>query len=309
MRSAEWALILYTTLMQMAVGAFLVLGALHFLALQKADAEEADRLSDRALYAIGPVVVLGVIASLLHLGNPLNAYRAINNIGSSWLSREISMTVLFAGLGAVFALMQWRKVGSFAVRAVVAGLAAIAGLVLVYFMSRIYMLPTQPSWNTIATPLQFYATTLLLGSLAVGAALVANYAYMKNQEEDAALDTQFDLLATSIRWIVIVAIALLGIELVAFPVYISYLASGPAQAVQSASMLVGEFGVLMVLRLLLVFVGAGVFGVFLYRRVVDCNTESFPAALVYGAFALVLIGEVMGRYLFYASHIGIGIGV
>jgi anaerobic dimethyl sulfoxide reductase subunit C (anchor subunit) len=309
MRTTDWALVLYTTLIQMGVGAFLVLGAMHVLALQKADAEEADRLSDRALYAIGPVVVLGILASLLHLGNPLNAYRAVGNLGSSWLSREVSTTLVFAGLGAVFALMQWRKIGSFTVRTVVAGLAAIVGLVLVYFMSRIYMLPTEPSWNTIATPLQFFATTLLLGSLAVGAALVANYAYMKSQEEDASLDTQLELLSTSIRWIVIIAIALLGIELVAFPVYISYLASGPVQAVQSASMLFGEFGTLMVLRLLLVFVGAGVFGVFLYRRVVDCDTENFPAGLVYGAFALVLISEVMGRYLFYATRMGIGIGV
>ena len=63
MQTAEWALVIYTILIQMAVGAFLILGAMHVLAYRKAGAEEADRLSDRALYAIGPVVVIGVLAS------------------------------------------------------------------------------------------------------------------------------------------------------------------------------------------------------------------------------------------------------
>lgn len=309
MRTAEWALIIYTILIQMAVGAFLILGAMHLLAVRKAGAEEADRLSDRALYAIGPVVVLGVIASMLHLGNPLNSYQVLSNIGTSWLSREIAMTILFSGLGAVFALLQWRKIGSFAVRTVVAVLTAVAGVGLVYSMSQIYMLPTQPSWNTFGTPVQFFTTALLLGSLAVGAALVANYAFLRSRGEGACVETQGQLLCTSIRWIVLLAVAMLGVELVVFPVTIAYLAAGPAEAVQSAAMLFGEFGALTVLRLLLVFVGAGVFGLFLYRRVRDASPESFPAALVYGAFALVLVGEVMGRFLFYASHVGMSIGV
>lgn len=307
MRSAEWALIIYTTLLQMGVGAFVVLGVLRLLATRKAGAEEADRLSDRALYAIGPVVVVGVIASFLHLGNPLNGWRALTNIGTSWLSREIAFTVAFSALGALYALMQWRKIGSSTLRSVVSVLTAVVGLGLVFAMAKIYMLPTQPSWNTIATPIQFYATTLLLGSLAVGAALVANYAYLKSKGDSAQLKTQGELLCTAICSIVVVAVVMLGVELVAYPVYLSTLAAGPAAAVESASILAGEFGLLMVLRLLLVFVGAGIFGMFLYRRVRDGNAETLPAALVYGAFALVLVGEVVGRFLFYASHSGIGI--
>lgn len=83
----EWALVAFTILAQMAVGSFLVLGVVHFLAQRKAGEAEADRLSDRALLAIGPVLVLGMIASLLHLGTPLSAYRAVTNVGTSWLSR------------------------------------------------------------------------------------------------------------------------------------------------------------------------------------------------------------------------------
>ena len=100
----DWALIAFTILAQMSIGAFLVLGVVHFFAMRKAGMEEADRLSDRALLAIGPLMVLSLLASLFHLGNPLNAYRAVTNLGSSWLSREVFFSVLFTIAGGVFAL-------------------------------------------------------------------------------------------------------------------------------------------------------------------------------------------------------------
>ena len=182
MDAREWAVVIFTILMQMSVGAFVVLGIVHAYVLRKANAEEASRMSDRALLAIGPVVVLGILASLFHLGNPLNAPRAIANLATSWLSWEILLSLVFVVLGAVFALMQWRKLGSFAVRNVVAWLAAASGLVLVYTMARVYMLETQPAWNTMATMVMFYATTFLLGSLAIGAALMANYSVMQRSD-------------------------------------------------------------------------------------------------------------------------------
>ena len=95
MRTQELALVIYTILVQMSVGAFVILGMVHFYALRKHGEKIANQMSDYALLAIGPVVVLGVIISLLHLGNPANAFRAISNLGSSWLSREIFFTLLF----------------------------------------------------------------------------------------------------------------------------------------------------------------------------------------------------------------------
>ncbi|MBI5080421.1 MAG: dimethyl sulfoxide reductase anchor subunit, partial [Chloroflexi bacterium] len=125
MNIREWALIAFTILAQMSVGSFIVLGIVHFFATRKAGLEEADRLSDRALLAIGPTLLLGMVASLLHLGNPLTAYLAISNLGSSWLSWEVLSGVLFAAVGGVFAFMQWRKITSFTVRNIVALVAAL----------------------------------------------------------------------------------------------------------------------------------------------------------------------------------------
>ena len=76
---------------------------------------EADRLSDRALLAIGPVLVLGLLASLFHLGNPLNAYRAVGNLRHLLAEpRDFEFRNRSRLVGALFALMQWRKIGTFA---------------------------------------------------------------------------------------------------------------------------------------------------------------------------------------------------
>ena len=259
MNVREWALVIFTICAQMSVGAFVVLGVIHWFAARKAGPDEADRLADRALLAIGPTLVLGMGASLLHLGNPFNGYLAVANLGSSWLSREIVFGVLFAGAGAVFAFLQWRKRASACVRNAVGLVAAGIGLVLVFSMGQVYLLRTVPVWNTVATPLMFFVTTFLLGSLAIGAAFVANYRYLQRRAP-GSLDAQAGLLRGSLRWIAIVSIALLGVEFVVLPMRIAYLAAGATPASQSAAMFVGQFGLLLVLRLALVFAGAGILG-------------------------------------------------
>ena len=306
MNLQEWALVVFTILAQMSVGSFLVLGIVHFFAARVAGAEEADRLSDRALLAIGPVLVLAMLASLWHLGNPLNAPRAVTNLGTSWLSREIFSGVLFAVSGAVFAIMQWRKIGSFAVRNAAAWIAAIIGVAFVVSMSMIYMLPTQPAWNTIVTPLSFLTTTALLGLFATGAAFVTNYAYVRRVNPDCA-DVQCGLLRSSLRWIAALAVVLLGVELVALPLHLGYLSTGSSAAVASANLLIQDYGLLLGLRIALVFVGAGILGFFIYQNASSSGREQLLGTLAYSAFVLVFVAEVMGRFLFYASQVGIGV--
>lgn len=303
----EWALIGFSLLTQLAVGAFVVLGVVHYFAQRAKGAAEADRLSDRALLAIGPVLGLGLIASLGHLGNPLNAPRAITNLGSSWLSREILFSVLFTAVGAVFAFMQWRKLGTFAVRAAIAGLAAVIGLVAVYSMSMIYQLPTQPAWDTLATPVTFFTTTLLLGVLALGAAFVANYAYVQRTNPGCA-QAQCELLRASLKWLALAAVGLMGIQLIVAPLVVAYLAASPVEAArQSAALMYQQYGLVFGLRLALVFVGAGLLGLFLYRAATNPAQERTMGTLAYAAFAVVLIAEVLGRFVFYAAHVKVGL--
>jgi anaerobic dimethyl sulfoxide reductase subunit C (anchor subunit) len=306
MNTRDWALVAFTILSQMSVGSFVVLGVVHFFAQRKSGIEEADKLSDRALLAIGPALILGMLASLLHLGNPLNAPRAVSNLGSSWLSAEVSLGVVFAIVGGVFALMQWRKVGTPALRNAVAVIAALVGLVLVFAMSRVYMLPTIPAWNTLATPVTFYVTTFLLGALAMGTAFVVNYMLMHRTDPESH-NTQLVLLRDSLRWIALASIFLLGAEFVVLPLYLAYLASGSAAAAASAAILTNQNGAVLAVRLLLAFLGAGVFTAFIYQNTTSQGKVRVAAYLAYAAFALVLLAEILGRYLFYASFVRIGI--
>jgi anaerobic dimethyl sulfoxide reductase subunit C (anchor subunit) len=213
--------------------------------------------------------------------------------------------VLFAILGGVFALMQWRKIAPFAVRNVIAWLAAIDGLALVYVMSRIYRQPTIPSWNTVLTTLSFYTTALLLGALGVGAAFVGSYAYLKRKNPDCE-DNVCELLQRTIRGISVTAILLLGVEFVITPLYIAYLAYSSVTSV-AAVVITQTYDVIFIVRLVLVFLGAGLLGVFLYRNTLSTERVRVMTYLTYSAFLLVLIAEVLGRFMFYASYINIGV--
>ncbi len=298
----EWALIAFTILMQMSVGAFVVLGIVHFFVARRAGEAQADRMSDLALLALGPVLVLALIASLGHLGNPLRAPFAINNWASSWLSREILFTAAFVGVGGLFAIMQWRKFGSPGLRSALAWVAAGIGLVAVYSMAQIYMLRTVPVWNTPVTPIQFFTTAFLLGSLAVGAAYAVNYAIQRRRDPSCA-EEQCSLLRMTSRWIALAGVVLLGVEFVVIPMYMVSLAGSPMTAA-AGQLLAQDFGWMLFFRLALVFVGAGVVGLLVYRFATNAANPQLLGTLMVVAFALVFVGEVLGRYLFYASHTG-----
>jgi anaerobic dimethyl sulfoxide reductase subunit C (anchor subunit) len=306
MNTREWALITFTILTEMSVGAFLVLGVVHYFVSRKAGEKEADKMSDRVLVAIIVTLGLGMLASLFHLGTPLNAPKAVTNIGTSWLSREILLGVIFAVLGLVFVAMQWFKIGTAGVRNVIAWIAALVGIGLIYSQAQAYMLAAQPSWNTFATPVTFFATTLLLGVLAIGAALVANYAFLQRKSTEGT-DTQYEMLRGAIRWIAIASIVLLGIEFVVTPIYLAYLSTSSATALMSLDLMAGKYSLTFILRLVLGFLGAGVLAVFLYQNAASSGKKTVLGYLAYGAFALVLIAEVLGRFIFYATHYRIGI--
>jgi anaerobic dimethyl sulfoxide reductase subunit C (anchor subunit) len=306
MNTKEWALILFTILTEMSVGAFLVLGIVRYFVTRKAGSQEADRLGDRALVAIIVTLGLGMLASLFHLGNPLNAPKAVTNFATSWLSREILFGVIFAVLGVVYVALQWFKLGSAMVRNVIAWIAALVGVVMIYVQARIYMIPTQPSWNTVITPLSFYATTLLLGVLAIGQMLVVTVPAMQKKNPEAA-EVEAGLLRGAIRWIAIASIVLLGIEFVLLPVYLANLGAGSAAALTSLKLVAGSFNLAFILRVVLGFLGAGVLVVFLYQNATSAGQQKMLGYLATGAFFLVLIAEVLGRYVFYATHFRIGI--
>ena len=85
-------LVLMLTLTQLSVGAFVVAGAAHGRWAEAAP----------ALHALMPWRACRTGASVLHLGRPLFAYRAVLNLRTSWLSREALVFGLFVQLAIVY---------------------------------------------------------------------------------------------------------------------------------------------------------------------------------------------------------------
>lgn len=119
-------------------------------------------------------------------------------------------------------------------------------------------------------------------------------------------DVQFDILSTTLRWIVLISLMLLGIQFVVIPLYFASLAQeGSAAALTSISLILNEGGI--ALRLGPLFVGAGIFSIFMYRSASNEAKTRVTAYLAYSAFVCVLISEVVGRLLFYESMVRIGL--
>lgn len=308
----ELPMIIFTILAQMSVGAFVVLGAIQVLARVRGrvSGEDLDRLTDPTLYAIGVTLVLGLIASIAHLGNLGNVINVVRHVGSSWLSREIVLGIVFAGLGFVFAATQWFKWGSTGLRQALAAATALVGLALVFAMSMIYTtLEAVPAWNSWVTPVRFFTTTLLLGSLAVGAALMGTLMWRRQHgdgtaEEPVTDSRDLQIIATALRGIAVVAIVMLGVVFVVTPLHLAALSQGDAAAVASAEVFSGAW---FITRLLLVFAGAALLGLFVFRFSRSERSDPTPLAVVATvAFGLVFVGEFMGRSLFYDQMLRIG---
>ena len=295
----EWALLIFTTLGQISTGSLIVLMLVRAFVARNTGADQVNRLTDVPLYYVVPIMLLALIASLFHLGSPLHIARAVPNLGSSWVSREVITAVVYVIVAGIYTLMQWRKSGSEVARTVVGWIAALIGLFQTYAMARVYMIRTQPSWNTFATPITFITASLLLGVLLVAAILVATR---------SADDTeQTNLLRGTLRNIAVAAIVLVGIEFVVLPVYVVYLSTQGPAALESLSVMIGRLGGLLVLRLIFVFLGAGVLSFYLYKNASAEGKEKTLATVAYSAFILALVGEAMGRYIFYAARTHIGL--
>ena len=318
MELTQLPMVIFTVFAQMSVGAFLVLGAMQVFGSLRHSSATGDRLADPALYAIGPTLILGLLASMFHMHDVTHMFNVVRHAGSSWLSREILAGTTFAGLGFLFAATQWFKWGSPLFRRILAAVTALVGVALIYVMSMIYFsLQAVPSWNTWFTPVQFGLTTVLLGSLAVGAAILTAIMFRRHTLErggkifgartdpDASRGEEVTaLLSTSLKGIALTAILSGGLLLVLLPLHLTYLASlGDA----GVAPLAAYSGAKLAIRLGLVVVGTALLGAFIYL-LADRGHHPRPLAVVATlAFALVLVAEFMGRIQFYESMMRVGI--
>jgi DMSO reductase anchor subunit len=128
---------------QLAVGAFLCLPFFRVTGIT-------------AIAAPFLVAALSLSSSMLHLGRPIHAYRALKMWKRSWLSREVLAFSLFAGGASLCTILPLR------VFEAVTALIGMAGITASAF---IYLVPARPAWNTKHTLLDFHLTAWVLGPL------------------------------------------------------------------------------------------------------------------------------------------------
>ena len=108
-----------------------------------------------SLILLGVLFGVGGMISFLHLGQPLNAWRALSHLKKSWLSREI----LTFGLFGLSWLLCWILPGMGKLP------LAVCGIGLVYSMAQVYRLRSIPAWDTNRTLLMFTVSAVVLGGL------------------------------------------------------------------------------------------------------------------------------------------------
>lgn len=113
-------------------------------------------------FALG---MLALGASVLHLGRPLYAFRAVIGLRTSWLSREIVLFMIFAVLATAYALGSWVfQQGTGGVwDEILAGATALSGLLGVFASVMVYKKTHRPLWDTHLTTVKFFLTALILG--------------------------------------------------------------------------------------------------------------------------------------------------
>ncbi len=147
---ADWTLIIFTVFAQFSAGTAL------FASLAQHD-NQAPLAQKLWKIAFGLVCIAGIV-SMLHLQNPLNAFYTLTQVGNSWLSREIAVVGIFAGLIFVQLIKTHKGLGY---------LASFMGFVLVYVISKVYSsVASMPFWSNMGTVIGYYGTYFMLGSAA-----------------------------------------------------------------------------------------------------------------------------------------------
>lgn len=287
MFAEEWPLLLFTLLTQLAVGLYLFFVIVRSFN-EKLGNNAGLKLTKLGMFVIGPITAVALLLSVFHLGDPLGAYRAILNVDSSWLSREILFTGSFFGLWIVSYILErqgkWNQI--------LGWVTSIVGLGAVFCMASIYATSIKPAWTDINTYVAFFGTTILFGA-------VTSMAFLLLSKEEKP-----EYLTTIIKSFGLVGLGAIIVQLVYMPVYLSGLTTSGAAGLESVGILTSSYTIATIIRWILSILGLTIIGYLFYKNRSDKKQISYYMTAV----VLVLAGEFLGRYIFYATGVSIIVG-
>ncbi|RYD34088.1 MAG: hypothetical protein EOP87_09860, partial [Verrucomicrobiaceae bacterium] len=176
---AHWPLVIMLTLTQAGIG--LLAGPLLGLGPATGPVISGESLgalvfrpaaSSFILLAALGIFFTGMAASVLHLGQPLKAWRFFLGLRTSWLSREILAFSLFAPIPIVLAGLHFSPDFPLKdlVRQVTGWSAYPVGLLAVFTSVMIYVDTHRITWRFPITPVRFFGTVLVFAALSLALA-------------------------------------------------------------------------------------------------------------------------------------------
>jgi len=289
MNSNEWPLVFFTLLSQISMG-ILLAGLVVFLFAKNSvlgsNIELKRVVMLMALLSMGVALIL----SFAHLARPAHSVFALGNLAGSHLSREILMVSVFTFTLAV----AWSSIRfgfpSVAIFNYLYVAALIAGLLLIWTMARIYMIPTIPAWNHPITMVKFYNSGILLG--AAICLMIAIYVKGKGIEI-----LQFQKIITILFFMLSAGV---------FFHMISTIFNAPTPEGMTFGfpipVVAGWIKIARSLFLLLGFVM-----MLWWYRSFSTTPPSSGSFIAYFGFSLLLLAEITGRYIFYTSFYRVGV--
>ncbi|MGR3807722.1 DmsC/YnfH family molybdoenzyme membrane anchor subunit [Pasteurella testudinis] len=295
----EWPLVFFTVLAQSAVGAFWAFSLL----LLTDKSKPVESRTHYVMTVLWGLMAIGFIFSTLHLGSPQRAFNALNRIGASGLSNEIAAGSAFFALGAGYWALAtarllpqaWQKlpVIGFVVRllatisaklpsiwkTIAVIVVSLVGAGFIYAMSKLYMIDTVPTWNSVYTPASFVLTALLGGS-ALALALLSS----------VKIGKQLNGLLLGVAWLAFIVALVMTYQ------QHGYL-SGVSSAIHQALDLVPSFVPVMISRFVLITIGL---------LLLSVGVKKANTALPFIGLLLIIGGELLARVIFYGLHMTVG---
>jgi len=282
----EWPLLVFTLLSQAGVGIFWV-SRIFFIRSIRNNTGKYKGVVKTSLWMSFVLIMSSAFFSLFHLGRPERAYLAVSHIFSSRLSQEI-FWLIWVGAGTALLLLRiYGKIPGRKLRFILEIFTGAGGIMLIWTMSRLYMIPTVPVWNTAATLSAFYLTALISGSGILLIIVIRKHPY----------DSPKILKLAGFTSVFVV------LQTVNFSLW------GPGWGLFAAgnrmlmiSLLQGAAGFRLSFSL------AGMFLLLLMQhRLKKAGKDGFIRKISAAALWLILLGELTGRWIFYAAFHQIGL--
>jgi anaerobic dimethyl sulfoxide reductase subunit C (anchor subunit) len=306
MNIREWTLPVYTILIQLASGSLLVLWVVRTKGKLEYGADMMDRIIRYPLLIIFFTILTAMVGAHFHLSQPQISIMSVLNFQHSWLSREIVFNIIFFLSTAGLLDLIWYVPNRERSKNILAWTTILFSGITIYCMGRIYLLSTQPVWNTSATIVSFYSTTFLLGTTALPLMMLLDlkFAEVRSPKD---LNVRLPILKKSFIWSSIVAI-IAGVLIFGCNLFNIWRLRGGVEAAQtSLQLLFGLYGPLLVIWGLAILSGSGllIYSISLMAR------QNRPAnelvVPLYTSCLLVIVSQILGRILFYATHVRLGL--